>query len=82
MRDFSAVSESADSTRENFLQIFERKMEERNKQLKESGKHLLNALNITTRSSLIYFWVVVCDDSSAVTSEANCCVSFHFDMLF
>jgi hypothetical protein len=30
----------ADSTRENFLQIFERKMEERNRQLKESGKHL------------------------------------------
>ncbi|CAL5213638.1 unnamed protein product [Lathyrus oleraceus] len=29
-----------DSTRENFLQIFERKMEERNKQLKESGREL------------------------------------------
>jgi len=31
--------ESADSTRDNFLQIFERKMEERHRQLRESGKH-------------------------------------------
>lgn len=50
--NFSAVSGSADSTRENFIQIFERKMEERNKLLKESGKHLLN---VATRSSLRYF---------------------------
>ncbi|WVZ23536.1 hypothetical protein V8G54_002080 [Vigna mungo] len=32
--------ESADSTRENFLQIFERKMEERHRQLRESGREL------------------------------------------
>lgn len=40
MLDYCALFESADSTRESFLQIFERKMEERHRQLRESGREL------------------------------------------
>lgn len=41
-----SVPEIADSTTDNFLQIFQKKMEERHKQLKESGTHLIKSICI------------------------------------
>ena len=51
-----SAPESADSTRDNFLQIFERKMEERHRQLRESGKHLIKSfyINVATRVLTIF----------------------------